>query len=1205
MPNLSKSELYRNDLRSYLQKALPDSSLKETEVASTQAPLLLLNTEHLLAAFAFSGGDVKDSYETIYGGFKKYYREYQHEWRTFDIAFVFCVDSQIVNLTYLFSDIETDVYFCRKYIVPYTDPIGASLAHLPFLPLAPLNGHSLRPPSARLFIQNCGVPAELAKNLVVQGDRSPQKIAEDCAVGKFGSPTTLVPTTNTQVFQLEQTTGRTLLDTLTIENFRAYKHKQTIAFGADITILYGPNGFGKTSLFDAVEFVTTGEIGRLKSHGDENLEKIAAHLDSEPSESSVSLSFLRDGTSSTLIRAVNDRKSAKIDSNIRNRKQVLSALTGNHSLAEDRVENFISLFRATHYFNQERPELTKDFHEDCCLPADIVARMLAFEDYNAAASKSVKVQDVIRRAVEDSEKDIEKLLKEINNEKAELERLNKVSSNNPSKDTLEPELKQLIRAIEEVGISVGSEKPDASLLRNWRASLEARLSENLLTRERLTTLSNELSTITKIRSDLPALEDKLNQDKVALSKLNGEKTTTTTELRAIEASINEATGIISGTQKQLDVIEWARHVRPEYVKLCHDASKNTSSIDSGKNSLNQAKQDEQKFSTQLSALHAMSEQNRTNSNLVRDKIARAHSLTNSMPSWKKCHTQLAALLVQEDVLLESLAALRVELIEHHRQAEALASEKNIIGNEVKEVENNQSDLKKLVAQLLQHIDGAACPLCGVDHTSQSDLLLSIEAHANIDISIMARTRLRDIEEKINQHNKTIYTCSQAKQIVESQLKNSLEERRLINLELTNIELLATDLGVILDTKNELFSKQLDSLKDDLRKEAEVLEQNFAEINQQLATTREALNSSAKISATKTTELAQLNFELQQIQNQTVLLRDDPRAVQIPFELEDGNILKLELSIRTELSAAQSIAKSAQSKAGEIQSELSLIEESSTTLQKDISKLESTKISLLGQLSHFGARLQELRLPEDTSAHILSKRISDEQRKYEQIISVKDKTINLEMALDAANTAAALTQLRVKITAKEAYITEAYKTITLNRSWLDYFNDIFRFLSSQQNEAVTAFTKEYGPRTSIIQRRLRSVYGFEDVEILSDDSAIKVRVHRNGEVLRPTNFFSQSQQQTLFMGLFLTACISQTWSAFSPIFLDDPVTHFDDLNIYAFLDLLLGLIEAHQWKKQFVISTCNEKFLQLALQKFRHLVTARSFIDLMPSAKTDR
>ena len=155
-------------------------------------------------------------------------------------------------------------------------------------------------------------------------------------------------------------------------------------------------------------------------------------------------------------------------------------------------------------------------------------------------------------------------------------------------------------------------------------------------------------------------------------------------------------------------------------------------------------------------------------------------------------------------------------------------------------------------------------------------------------------------------------------------------------------------------------------------------------------------------------------------------------------------------------------------------------------------------------------------------------------------------------------------------------------------WLGYVEELQRLLSSEQDKAVSRFTEEYGPRTSAIQRRLRSVYGFDDVEIRSEESKISVRVSRQGARLRPTDYFSQSQQQTLLLGLFLTAAVSQTWSTMAPIFLDDPVTHFDDLNTYAFLDLIDGLLNDREaGGRQFVISTCDEKLLRLARQKFAY------------------
>jgi exonuclease SbcC len=135
---------------------------------------------------------------------------------------------------------------------------------------------------------------------------------------------------------------------------------------------------------------------------------------------------------------------------------------------------------------------------------------------------------------------------------------------------------------------------------------------------------------------------------------------------------------------------------------------------------------------------------------------------------------------------------------------------------------------------------------------------------------------------------------------------------------------------------------------------------------------------------------------------------------------------------------------------------------------------------------------------------------------------------------------------------------------------------------------------FSPRTAVIQQRLRPVYGFGGIEVTSRDKTIIVNVQRKGVRLRPTDYFSQSQVQTLILGLFLTACSSQTWSGFSSIMMDDPVTHFDDLNTYALLDLILGLQSSEEGERQFVISTCDEKLLQLARHKFRHMGAAAKF-----------
>lgn len=210
----------------------------------------------------------------------------------------------------------------------------------------------------------------------------------------------------------------------------------------------------------------------------------------------------------------------------------------------------------------------------------------------------------------------------------------------------------------------------------------------------------------------------------------------------------------------------------------------------------------------------------------------------------------------------------------------------------------------------------------------------------------------------------------------------------------------------------------------------------------------------------------------------------------------------------------------------------------------------------------------------------------EAARQTHLAELNETTANLEIAMDAATTAAALRQMQQNFRTKEEEVANEAIDKAQCEPWHRYFENVIKILLAEQNKAIANFTKAYGPRTSIIQVRLRSVYGFEDIEMQTRNGTIVVRVRRNGEELRPIDYFSQSQIQTLLLGLFVAASTSQTWSGFCPVLLDDPVTHFDDLNVYSFLDLIAGLLETERGRRQFIISTCDQKLMKLARQKFR-------------------
>ena len=54
-------------------------------------------------------------------------------------------------------------------------------------------------------------------------------------------------------------------------NFKNFKQGIVIDFSDNITFLVGPNGFGKTTIFDAIELGLTGNISRINRVTGENI----------------------------------------------------------------------------------------------------------------------------------------------------------------------------------------------------------------------------------------------------------------------------------------------------------------------------------------------------------------------------------------------------------------------------------------------------------------------------------------------------------------------------------------------------------------------------------------------------------------------------------------------------------------------------------------------------------------------------------------------------------------------------------------------------------------------------------------------------------------------------------------------------------------------------------------------------------------------
>lgn len=206
------------------------------------------------------------------------------------------------------------------------------------------------------------------------------------------------------------------------------------------------------------------------------------------------------------------------------------------------------------------------------------------------------------------------------------------------------------------------------------------------------------------------------------------------------------------------------------------------------------------------------------------------------------------------------------------------------------------------------------------------------------------------------------------------------------------------------------------------------------------------------------------------------------------------------------------------------------------------------------------------------------RVNELQRLIHQILT-------LERALDSAELSVMVAELDSKITIKsnkKLQVEKETKKFTELRKWFIKIKDV---LNKQSSNAIKNHVLTLGPLSSLIQKRLRTVYGFGDISLFPESDAIRVEVDWNGKKVKPPDYFSESQIQILMLSLFLAGRLTQTWSGFAPILLDDPVTHFDDLNAFGFVELIRGLVSTSPGKRQFIISTCEERLFELMKNKF--------------------
>jgi exonuclease SbcC len=1147
---------------------------------------MLLTLDRDKAVFSTLNGHPQKSADDAVEQLRKLYAVNAAKWADYEFNLVLCQTERIEQE--IISKVETDPYFCRKFIIN-VDKLDEELKNLPFVPLSILKEITKRPVSAHSFLVQCGMPAELARHLVIPHTRGIERIIDDCINGDWGQVKWKEFTGETFIkAEAAKDTTQIKLKRLEIEGFRVYREKQDFELDADIIVLFGPNGFGKTSFFDAIDFVCTGGVARLDDRFGRNKKRIIKalkHLDPSVEDCRVSAVLSIDGEDVAIKRDLTDRIKATFDGQLKQRKPTLLKITG---LSEERedigVDDLVHLFRATHLFGQEFQYLTSEFRKGSTLKEDIISRMLALQDYVQAIDKTEQVTADLTKQCRETSNMLSSREKDISSKRDQLGELQKIGISVDQPKAIDQLASSIAQKVAKQGIDVRDATFNEETMRWWRSLINAKISaiekrtsiarelvikhpEYLAKKKDLTEISKRLKAAKKAEDDL------CETIKVLRSKLQDAN-------NRCEKTIADE-GMIS---KEKENLEWIAVVSPNYFELSEEIKKQNLIYESTSEKITKLSPEITLKESQYEILKSTIKDRLSQINDLQKQMVDLEGLPDIVDRWQKS-------IAQEKTIIDDLQSLKkeIEILENDlewKQKELTEVEQNCNETELKMaiLQKSQSGLQDLLSRMEDYVTGYSCPTCGANYASRDELIRRLRERRGEEPGELNRFR--------NLYNKAKSELAQTK-ITISEMQIKLEAASQRNRKNTLI---------LEDLRNKKFQYQQKLSGYGILEIKGNSEEITNALKRAVSETRAASQKELEAAEYQYEELEKILAELKDRQNvllETIRIADATKKSLITRLITiEQQALERKISLNMTAEEIQNkltediiILSQKRKELIEGQNEIRLLMDELQTTEIHEKALTQQTNELTIRIENNNRYIDEIKkcaLEFDIEIDAGTDRIQETLIELDHNLIILNRLFqdlsNLEMALNSAEMSISVARINKDKADLEQIVENEKRKLEILNNWNSYFSKVKEDLEQLNSRALEQYTEAYGPLSTSIQKRLRYVYGFGNINLRVEDGSIFVDVEREGhKKLSPSDFFSESQIQIAMFSLFLSANLTQNWSHFCPILLDDPVEHFDDLNSYALVGLIKRLASRG---RQFIISTCDEQLYRLMRQQFK-------------------
>ncbi|NIK24979.1 AAA family ATPase [Paenibacillus lupini] len=1024
-----------------------------------------------------------------------------------------------------------------------------------------------------------------------------------------------------------------------LEHFRGYRNKQTFDFTvsngvANLIVIYAPNGFGKTSFFDAVEWGFSGSISRLsrnrhvKSVADEEKGYIIKNRESGE-QATVKFSF--DNNSTDIIinskKIDGKRKRDDVNGDIVSGEELFHSLNGelfikNNVLTHDQVDSFLRFTDSKEKYNALKTFWDDKNDTEVYKNILVVKKVLEKKKENFG-NELIKIKADIKSS-EPSEKIItyitglfnqlgEDKLTSINffNTESSFQLdeiiidLNKKKSNNEhfiqDHNKTMHFLEELKLNYEIVYLKFNEEMQTISQAQNINKeniqkfihlskllAEESNLEQNVkLLRVKQADYGYIFTNIDNyevIKTNLNSLENKESQLNESLIKLNQ-------DLQFLNTQNKEMNNSLSIIKNKFD--------------LCTNKIEKLQGVVGKLNSVG-ADYNLKKRVERIHHLLELIEKRELKLNSTKIRINEFVNNALNDPVFFPIGNELLFIKENYEELIQFKKSLRdkkEQLIQ--KKQELLNSEK---------MSTKLEELLILGTQVVIDYKKSSCPLCNHTYSDMNELLNRINNDKDIfnleglskEILILD-TDLTDLDNLIIKENNEIlrkiekhieglnaelhklkthhlYFQNQ-KLLTETKLKNVFDDIEHIKkyFYVNNLQFNCNkeELFEHLISYNNLMIIELNSHQDNidaLMVKRDAMNKNNTEINNEINHTRELIDLNKKL--------------VKDIRNSEVFSKVNEQIIQnnidpINLRLNMNNIIALvDQKIMTKLTEIEDI------KAEKSELEISLEAFSETELKSEFIKLENQlniKLTAVEQfkkncLNYFGDQVITL---EDIERELKNVNI-----KIESIINKNVLISEILSNFEVINNNRTWRK-------KRAELDKINKNIEINEKIL---SDIISIREKSRNLIEQKIKKRLNLDT------INKVYQMIDPHPLmkhisieledSEEDQLGLNIYtldnKKDDRNAPILYFSSAQVNMLSLSIFLAGALEDQ-GEINTIFMDDPIQHLDGINLLSFIDLLR--IISTSMDRQVIISTHDERFFKLVNRKIDPKYFKSKFIEL--------